>query len=161
VTIVEFADFRCPFCTRSQPLLQQVLHLYEGRVRLLFKHFPLSSHAPMAEDAALAALAAQKQDAFWGMHDRLFGERAALDPPSLVEAARQLGLDVERFRRDLEDPGLKARLEADIADGRAADLTGTPTFYVNGRKLQRVSLSGFRQAIEQALADSSGGAGKR
>ena len=150
VTIVEFADFQCGFCAQSLPLLERVLSEYPGQVRLVFKHFPLDSH-PQARDAALAALAAQAQDQFWPMHDRLFDSRDRLDRQGLGQIAGELGLDLERFRRDMDGDALRNRLEEDIRDGRAAEVSGTPMFYVNGRKMRVRSLAAFEQAIGQAL----------
>jgi len=150
VTIVEFADFQCGFCAQSRPLLERVLSAYPSQVRLVFKHFPLDSH-PQARDAALAALAAQAQDQFWPMHDRLFDSRDRLDRQGLGQIAGELGLDLERFRRDMDGDALRNRLEEDIRDGRAAEVSGTPMFYVNGRKMRVRSLAAFEQAIGQAL----------
>lgn len=151
VTIVEFADFQCAFCAQSLPLLEEVLSVYRGRVRLVFKHFPLPSHA-RARDAAMAAIAAQAQGQFWPMHDLLFANRSALERTDLIRMARSLGLNAQRFESDLDSTDLQRRLEQDLNDGRAANLTGTPTFYVNGRKLMRLSRAAFRLAIEEALS---------
>lgn len=151
VTIVEFADFQCPFCARSLPLLEEVLSLNPHDVRLVFKHFPLPSHA-RARDAAMAALAAQEQGRFWPMHDLLFAGRSGLEREGLRRMAAQLGLDLPRFERDLDSAALAGRLERDLADGRSADLTGTPMFYVNGRKLRVISREGFQRALEESLA---------
>jgi protein-disulfide isomerase len=153
VTIVEFADFQCPFCARSVPLLETLLRAYGDRVRLVFKHFPIESHVH-ARDAALAAMAAHEQGKFWEMHDRLFASGGRIDRQAALRAAGELGLDVRRFERDLDSPELAQRLERDRQDGLAAGLSGTPTFYVNGRRLRRVSGEDFRRAIREALAET-------
>ncbi len=150
VTIVEFSDFQCPFCAHSLPVLRQLLESHPSEVQLVYKHFPLTSHV-YARDAALAALAAQAQAKFWPMHDRLFANRSNLERKSLLRMAAEERLDMRRFRRDLESAAHALRVDADIRDGRAAGLSGTPTFYINGRKLQRNSLAAFRQAIEETL----------
>ncbi len=151
VTIVEFSDFQCPFCAQSQPLLDELLNAHMADVRLVFKHFPLPSHLN-ARGAALAALAAQEQGQFWAMHDLLFTNRSSLERPSLVLMARKLGLDLERFESDMDSAPLQERLERDLAHGRAAELTGTPMFYVNGRKLRAASREGLRRAVAEARA---------
>jgi protein-disulfide isomerase len=150
VTIVEFADFQCPFCARTAPLLDAVLRAYGDRVRLVFKHFPIDSHA-YARGAALAALAAHEQGKFWEMHDRLFAAGGRVDRQGALRVAGELGLDVRRFERDLDSPELAERLELDRQDGLAAGLTGTPTFYVNGRRLRQASGAGFQQAIREIM----------
>jgi protein-disulfide isomerase len=155
VTIIEFADFQCPFCARSQPLLDAVLRAYGAGVRLVFKHFPIESHA-YARGAALVAMAAHEQGKFWEMHDRLFAAGGRMDRQAAVGAARELGIDEGRFERDLDSPELAERLERDRQDGVAARLTGTPAFYVNGRRLRQTSGAAFRQAIGEALAGPRG-----
>jgi protein-disulfide isomerase len=157
VTIVEFADFQCPFCARSVPLLDAVLRAYGEGVRLVFKHFPIDSHA-YARGAALAAMAAQEQGKFWEMHDRLFAAGGRIDRQAAQRIAQEMGLDVQRFERDLESPELAQRLERDRQDGLAAGLTGTPTFYINGRRLVQASGAGFQQAIRETWAGARAGA---
>ena len=150
VTLVMFSDFQCPFCARSLPLIEQTLNSFPSQVRLVFKHFPIPSHS-LAHDAAMAALAAQEQDRFWPMHDLLFANRSELERPGLMRMARSLGLDLQRFERDLDSVELQDRLRKDMDAGRVAEITGTPMFYLNGRKVRILSTTGLRQAIEEAL----------
>ena len=156
VTIVAFADFQCPFCARSAPLLRQVLDGYEGRVRLVYKHFPLSFH-PVARQAAVASLAAQDQGAFWEMHDLLFEHPEELSASRFPELARLAGLDVERFSRDLEQSHEKyeERIDADYTQGLHADVRGTPTLFVNGRRVQVRTLQEISRMVDEELSRAS------
>lgn len=133
VTIVEFSDFECPFCGRAHPILQQVLREFEGRVRVVFMHYPLSNH-PHAMPAARAAVAAGNQDQFWEMHDLLFEHQQQLEQEHLERYAEQLGLDMDRFRADLEDSETQDRVEATKELGRQLGVEGTPSFFINGRR---------------------------
>jgi protein-disulfide isomerase len=134
VTIVEFSDLQCPFCRQATPVLDWVMTAYDGRVKWLFKHFPLSIH-PNAMLAHQAALAAAEQGKFWVMHDALFADQKNVKRDALVAAAARFGLDVPRFTADLDSPRLKARIETERREGTALGVTGTPTFFINGRKV--------------------------
>lgn len=133
VTIVEFSDFQCPYCGRAAPILQQVLDEFEGRVRLVFKHYPLSSAHPRAMPAARAAIAAGNQGKFWEMHDLLFEHQRQLEDDDLESYAEQLGLNMDRFRADMASAATQRRIEQDRAEGKRVGVEGTPTFFVNGR----------------------------
>jgi 2-hydroxychromene-2-carboxylate isomerase len=135
ITIVEFSDFECPYCGRAHSILGQVLNEFEGRVRLVFKHYPLGGH-PRAMPAARAAIAAGNQGKFWEMHDLLFEHQRQLEDEDLESYAQQLGLDLERFRRDMMSAETQRRIEADKAEGQRAGVEGTPTFYINGRRFR-------------------------
>jgi protein-disulfide isomerase len=135
VTIVEFSDFECPFCGAAYPILEQLVEQSDGKVRLVFKHYPLDQHTH-ARLAAKAAIAAKKQNKFWEMHDLLFENQHRLQKPDLVRYARQLGLDVERFKKDLESEEVEKALAADKAEGREVGVQGTPTIFVNGRRFE-------------------------
>ena len=152
VTVVVYSDFQCPFCKRGAQSTDELLAKFGRDVRVVFKHLPLPFH-DRAPHAARAAIAAQNQEKFWPMHDRLFASGAKLDDDALIEHARALGLDVERFRRDLDDPTTTARLEADQAEARALGVQGTPTFFVNGEKLVGAQpLEAFTPLVQRALA---------
>ncbi|MCB9591262.1 MAG: thioredoxin domain-containing protein [Sandaracinaceae bacterium] len=133
VTIVEFSDFECPYCGRAHPILQQLLHDFEGRVRVVFMQYPLSNH-PHAMPAARAAVAAGNQDRFWEMHDLLFEHQQQLEQEHLESYAERLGLDMERFRADMESSETQDRVEANKEIGREVGVEGTPSFFVNGRR---------------------------
>lgn len=152
VTIVEFADFRCPHCRSMLPVLERVLAAYPDDVRLVFAHLPVVSEE--SGRAAVAAVAAGNQGAFWEMHDFLFQlQRQPLDEELLREKARQLGLDADRFSLDLRSPESLAVVEADLAEANRLGLRATPTFFVNGQLLEGTrSFETFRQLIEAELA---------
>jgi protein-disulfide isomerase len=135
VEIVVFSDFQCPFCAMfAQPLREVQRAGVDGvAVTVAFKHFPLPLH-PKAPLAHRAAQAAAEQGRFWEMHDLLFANQRRVEHPDLVAYARQLGLDIDRFERDLNDERTKTTVEADAMDGRQLHVGGTPTFYVNGRE---------------------------
>jgi protein-disulfide isomerase len=134
ITIVEFADYECPFCARAESVVYTVEQAHPGEVRFIFKNLPLPFHTH-ARLMAKAAVAADGQGHFWEMHDRLFTLSSPVDRPALDRAAQELGLDVARFDRDLDDASLDARIDADDADGKALGVKGTPTFFVDGRRI--------------------------
>jgi Na+/H+ antiporter NhaA len=137
VTVVEYGDFECPYCGRAEPAVQALLEREAGDpmgVRHVFRHLPLSDVHPHAQLAAEAAEAASAQDAFWPMHDRLFAHQDALTVRDLVEHAEALGLDVERFRRDLRHRTFQSRVGDDVEGADASGVSGTPTFFINGRR---------------------------
>ena len=157
VAIVEFSDFQCPYCASLQPLLAALLEKYPGRVKLVYKHFPLDFHQN-ARPAALASIAAGEQGKFWELHDLLFENQKALDAAGIESYAQRLGLDVERFKRDLADKraAYEERVETDLAQGREAGVRGTPTVYVAGRKVRDRSVAGMSALVERALEEASG-----
>ena len=134
VTLVEYADFECPFCGRWFPELQRVLKDLGPRVRFVFRHFPISEQHPHAESAAEVAEAAAAQGKFWEMHDLLFRRQAALDAGHLLAYVRELGLDAVRVERELEREVYRARVRDDIESGLRSGVSGTPMFFINGRR---------------------------
>jgi protein-disulfide isomerase len=134
VTIVEFSDFQCPFCSRAVAAVKEVEEELKGDVRVVWKHFPLPFH-PNAMPAALAAEAARQQGKFWEMHDRLFAGQQSLSDATYSRNAREMGLDVGRFENAMKDPSTRARVEEDAKVAAAAGVTGTPTFIVNGERV--------------------------
>ncbi len=152
VTVVVFSDFQCPFCKRGAARVDELTQKYGRNVRVAFKHYPLPFHEK-APRAAAAAIAAQNQGRFWELHDRLFAQGAALDDDALLGHARAIGLDIERFQRDLDDPATAVRVEADIAEAKKAGVQGTPTFFVNGERLVGAQpLDAFVPLVDRALA---------
>ena len=134
VTLVEYADFECPFCGRWFPELQRVLQDLGPRVRFVFRHFPISEQHPHAESAAEVAEAAAAQGKFWEMHDLLFRRQAALDAGHLLAYVGELGLDAVRVERELERQVYRARVRDDIESGLRSGVSGTPMFFINGRR---------------------------
>jgi protein-disulfide isomerase len=133
VTLVEFADYECPHCKRLQAVLRQILDEFRGEVKLYFKHYPLPQHTN-ARLAAEAAVAAQKQGKFWQFEEKLWANQDNLTAAELEKYAKESGLDVTKFRQDLEAPATKARVQKDRVDGTTLGLQSTPTLYVNGRE---------------------------
>lgn len=156
ITIVEFSDYQCPFCARSEPLVHQALSAYPTQAKLVFKHLPLVSIHPQAMPAALAAVAAQRQGKFWEMHEKLFANQRELGPEQLKQYAREIGLDMARFEADLQSDEVKAVVQDDMQLAQRVGVRGTPTIFVNGKLLQNRSLEGFKQIIEPALKDAGG-----
>ncbi len=132
VTMVEFADYQCPFCTRSQETVKKVRETYGDTVRLVVKQLPLPMHQ-QARSAAEAALCAQQQGAFWKMHEWLFANHDKLAPEHFKAAAAELGLDADKFATCLDSHQEAARVDADLAEASAVGANATPTFFVNGR----------------------------
>ena len=133
VTIVEYGDFECPYCGQAEPVVREVL-ADVGDVRYVWRHLPLTDVHPNAQLAAEAAEAAARQDAFWPMHDLLLAHQDALRPRDLVRYAGQLGLDVERFTDDLRHHAGAGRVADDVEGADLSAVSGTPTFFVNGRR---------------------------
>jgi Na+/H+ antiporter NhaA len=133
VTIVEYGDFECPYCGRAEPVVRELLREF-GDVRYVWRHLPLSDVHPHAQLAAEAAEAAGAQGAFWEMHDLLFQHQDALRPADLVGYSEQLGLDVERFTHELREHAGAAQVAEDVDSADLSGVSGTPTFFVNGRR---------------------------
>jgi protein-disulfide isomerase len=151
VTIVEFSDFQCPFCGRATRPIEQIYKAYKGKVRVVFKHFPLNFHKD-AHLAAQAALAAGAQGKFWEMHDLLFQNTRTLKRNHLDAYAKKLGLNMSSFKSALDSGTYKAQVDADMAVGRRVGVSGTPTIFVNGRKLmQNISFKAFQSLINPML----------
>lgn len=133
VTIVEFSDFQCPFCAEATGQAKLLLEKFPKDVRLIFKQYPLESHSQAAL-AAEASLAAQAQGKFWEMHRLLFANGQHLEQPDLEKYAASIGLDVDRFRADMQSPATKARLDADKKLADDLKVHGTPTLFIDGRE---------------------------
>ncbi|MFG2063109.1 DsbA family protein [Micromonospora sp. NPDC048871] len=158
VTLVEFLDFECEACRAVHPSITEILDTHQGRITFVVRYFPISSH-PNAELAARAAQAAAEQGRFPQMYAALFdnqeqwGHQNTPQTDRFVGYARDLGLDVDRFRQDLDAPATARRVAADRADGETVGVRGTPTFFLNGRELTGVrTQSDMIAAIDAALA---------
>jgi Na+/H+ antiporter NhaA/protein-disulfide isomerase len=133
VTVVEYGDFECPYCGQAEPIVRELLRDFVD-VRYVWRHLPLTDVHPHAQLAAEAAEAAAEQGAFWEMHDLLLDRQDALELDDLVGYAAELGLDVERFRGDLESHAGASRIAADVDSADLSGVSGTPTFFINGRR---------------------------
>ncbi len=149
VTMVVFTDFECPYCKQLAPMLDEVFARNSETTRLVFKNMPLRFHQ-FADPAARAALAAGNQGKFWEMHDILF-QAPELNDQVIISAAVNLGLDMASFKQDMESPAISQKINKDLQDAQAAGVTGTPTVFINGKRLKNRSLEGFQQLIDQEL----------
>ena len=152
VTLVEYGDFQCPYCGDAYPVVRTLLTDFTW-LRFVFRHMPLPDLHPRAPAAAEAAEAAGAQDRFWEMHDRLFENQHALSDAQLREHAAALGLDMERFDRELRDRVHKARVDEDFASGAGGGIPSTPRFFVNGAiHLGSANEPELRRVVEAAFA---------
>src|SRR5262249_14971527 len=153
VTIIEFSDYECPFCGKAEPMVKEILKQYDGKVRLVYREFPLQMHSH-AQKAAEAALCAQDQGKYWELHEKLFENQRALEVSDLKGYAKDVGLDDARFSQCL-DSGSKAKeVEASQKAGDEAGVNGTPAFFINGRPLfGAVPIDEMKQLIEAELAE--------
>ncbi len=152
VTVVEYGDFECPNCKQAAPAVKLLLTRFAGRVRFVYRHFPLEGVHPHALHAALAAEAAAGQGKFWEMHDLLFENQSHLKLPQLRSYAQQLELDLARYDAEMADERYLQRVREHIESGEASGVRGTPGFFVNG-VIQDVSfgMQKLFDAVEAAL----------
>jgi protein-disulfide isomerase len=151
LTLVEFSDFQCPYCLLAVAKLNAVLEAYPGKIKLIFKQFPLDMHSQAAL-AAAAAIAAHRQGKFWPMHDGLFAHRRELSRPMILAVARAAGLDMQRFQADLDSADTRKTVARDMEDGNRAGVEGTPSVFINGRKYNgSLDLPAIRTVIDEEL----------
>jgi len=151
LTLVEFSDFQCPYCWIAVTKLNAVLEAYPGKIKLIFKQFPLDMHSQAAL-AAAAAVAAHQQGRFWPMHDALFAHRRELSRPVILALASSAGLDMQRFEADLDSAKTKAAIARDLEDGDRAGVEGTPSVFINGRKYNgELDMPAMRKVIDEEL----------
>ncbi len=132
------------------PVLEQVLEKYPEEIKIVFKNFPLNNHK-FAKKAATAALAAESQGKFWEFHDLLFKNYNRLNDKKIRNIAIELGLDMVKFDKKTKDPLIQERISRDLRDGNSADVRGTPTVFINGKRLRDRTLSGFQKIIDREL----------
>jgi protein-disulfide isomerase len=152
VTVVEYGDFECPNCKQAAPAVKMLLARFEGRVRIVYRHFPLEGVHPHALQAALAAEAAGAQGKFWPMHDLLFDSQSHLKLPQLRGYAERLELDMARYDADMAEQVYLQRVREHIESGEKSGVRGTPAFFVDGA-IQDVSfgLQQLFERVEEAL----------
>jgi protein-disulfide isomerase len=163
VTLVEYSDFQCPACASFQPVLKEILATYGEQLRFEYKHYPLPIH-PYAQQAAIAAEAAGQQGKFFEYHDALFENqnewsKSATPVAFFTKYAQDLGLDVEKFKQQQKSSLLRDAVRADLNEARELGLTATPTFFLNGEKMEITSFEDFIAqiafAIDPAAAQSA------
>ena len=134
LTLVEYGDFQCPHCRKAYPIVRAAQEQLGKKLRFVFRHFPLTRIHPEAEHAAEASEAADRQGAFWKMHDILFERQFALDDDSVISYAQELGLDADRIRGELDAGTYTDRVREDFMSGVKSGVNGTPTFFINGER---------------------------
>lgn len=161
ITLVEYGDFQCPACYDYEPVMQEIREKYKDKINFQFRNFPLTQIHPNALAAHAAAEAAAKQGRFWEYHDLLYQEQKAWSTASATERsavfesyASQLSLDLTQFQADQDDPQTRAIIDADIKEGKSIGATGTPTFVLNGKKLDKISadVDAFSKLIDEELS---------
>jgi len=154
VNVVIFSDFQCPFCASTAGPLRKLVDLFPDKIRIVFRHSPLSIHknAPLAHNAALAAA---EQGKFWEMHDLLFADQSHLDRGSLLARAEKLGLDMTRFTADLDSGRWEPALSEDMAEAKALGVNATPTIFINGKTLVGAQTAAtLARVVNQALGST-------
>jgi protein-disulfide isomerase len=135
--------------------VDQVLKAYPKDVKFVYKEFPLTSIHRNALNAARAAVAAQKQGKFWEMHDKIFANQRALSPDNLKQYAQEIGLDVPRFEKDMASPEVQKQVDDDMKLAQEVQVRGTPTLFLNGKRVMNRSFEGLKEMIDQALRQKS------
>jgi len=154
VTLVEYGDFECPYCGQAEPIVREIIREY-GELRFVFRHLPLTDVHPHAQLAAEAAEAAARQGRFWEMHDILMEHQGALTGKDLVGYARDLGLDAERFEKDLREHAGGERVAQDVDSADLATVSGTPTFFINDKRYYGAfDLMALKRAVGAAKAEA-------
>lgn len=159
VVLVEYGDFQCPACASVFPLVEQVVSDYEDEVSFVFRHYPLTQIHPNAMVAHRAAEAAAQQDMFFEMYEQLYTNQQqwseAEEPFELVQNyAETIGLDMVQFEQDYNDPATLSRVNEDLQNGGQVGVSGTPTFFLNGEKIEIRSYEGIKQTIEDAISEA-------
>ncbi len=153
ITIVEYTDFECPYCSKGAKTVKKVLKKYPEKVRLVFKNNPLDFHK-QAIPAARAALAANRQGKFWEYHDLLFKKSSKLSEDQFVKFAKKLKLDMEKFDKDRKSPEIAKQVLSEMAEAKKHGLKGTPTFVVNGIVIRGAQkLDYFSRVIDRLLEE--------
>lgn len=153
ITLTEYGDFECPHCGAAYPVVNKLQKHFGEQLRLVFRHFPLSNAHPHAFAAAVAAEAAGRQQQFWPMHHILFENQQQLSDWAFHAFAKTLGLDMERFKRDVHDSTLQDKVEADFESGVRSGVNGTPTFFLGRDRYNGgYDYPSLREAIEALLA---------
>ena len=134
VTLIEYGDYQCPYCGQAEVVIRELLDSFGDDLRYVWRHLPLNDVHANAQMAAEAAEAAAEQGAFWAMHDRLLAHQDELDPADLARYAEALGLDLERFWTGVRERRHAARIAEDVASADRSGVSGTPTFFINGRR---------------------------
>ncbi|NRA67090.1 MAG: thioredoxin domain-containing protein [Pseudobacteriovorax sp.] len=157
ITVVEYSEFQCPFCTKVLPTVDRLMTEYKGKVRWIVRDFPLGFHK-RARPAAAAAHCAKDQGKFWEMYEELFRNQRKLEDADLQNHAKTVKLDMKKFNKCLKDPKTLAKVESNFRSGEALGVTGTPAFFINGRRLSGALPYGeFKKIFDEELKASNKG----
>lgn len=151
ITIYEFSEFQCPFCSRAYVTIEELMKEYDGKIKLVFrsKLLPNHSKAPLAHAAAYAA---KRQGKFWEMYEKIFANQKDLSEEAFVKYAGEIGLDSGKFNKDLHDPNIADDYKEDVAEAGRLGITSTPTFFINGKMVRGAKpKDAFKQVIDEAL----------
>ncbi len=160
VTLVEYGDFQCPACGQYHPIIKQLISEYQNDIQFQFRNFPLQQIHPNARAASRAAEAAAKQNKYWEMHDLLYEQQSGWESSSSTKTifegyAKQLGLNVQKFSTDFASEAVNKTINADYEEGNKQGVTGTPTFFLQGKKIENPqTLDAFKKLIDQAIKDA-------
>lgn len=157
VTVVEFADFQCPACLAFKPTMDKLRKDYGGKVKIVFKHFPLKQAHPNALSAGIASEAAGRQNKFWEYHDLLYENQQVWSPlpdptSDFLKYAKDLKLDIDKFKKDLKDKALKDIVNAQSDEGIKIGVNATPTIYINGEFMGVPRYEDLKKKIDEELA---------
>jgi protein-disulfide isomerase len=156
VTVLEYGDYECPYCRGAARDLHRMLDLYPGSIRFVFRNFPIQQLHPHAGQAAEAAEAAAAQGKFWEMYDLLLRPSSGLDMGSLLGYAQNIGLDVDRFDKEVKGGAYAAKIEHDLQEGVSNGVNATPKFYVDGNRINgKLPLEGLEDAIRASIQAAS------
>lgn len=156
VTLLEYGDYECPYCGAAHPVVKAVCAQMGPDLRFVYRHFPLTTIHPHAQRAAEAAEAAGAQGQFWAMHDVLFENQQRLDEPYLLGYARALGLELDRFTRDLAEHSHLPKIREDFMSGVYSGVNGTPTFFINGARHDgALDLESLLAAVQNTAAEAA------
>jgi formate-nitrite transporter family protein len=157
VTVLEYGDYECPYCRGAARDVRRMLDLYPGSIRFVFRNFPIPQLHPHAEQAAEAAEAAAAQGRYWEMYELLLQPSSGLDLDSLLSYAQNLGLDMDRFRKEVTGGDYAARIERDVQEGVRNGVNATPKFYVNGQRIDgKFPLEGLEDTIRASVRPAAG-----
>ncbi len=155
-TLIEYSDFQCPACGQYEPIVREVENTFPNDLRVVYRHFPLVEKHPNAMPASIASEAAHKQGKFWEYHDMLFDRQSQWSEATSTEElfsqfAVNLGLNKEQFQKDLQETATTEKITNDMTSGNNARIDGTPTFFLNGIKIQVQSLEEMKSAVQKAI----------
>ena len=155
VTLIEYSDFQCPACAYYHTVLNQLKMDYPDNVVFIYRNFPLPQHKN-AKPAAYAVEAAARQGKFWEMHNLIFENQTNWSDKNVADSlfenyAKQLNIDIERYRNDIKDPQISRKVDGQLVSGEKLNITGTPTFFLNGKQIQANNIDEFKEKIDAEL----------